>query len=189
MAGNGANIGIGPGWLYAAPIATADPANNETSLPVDWISLGYTEDGNQFSYAVTSEDIEVAESVDPVATQETKALSKVTFSMAEMTRRNLGLALGRGLVANDDSILEPAALGSRLYFKLIWQSLDHVTPAVSDTANIRWLFRKCFVSGSLDISHKKAPAKALLPVEISCYRPDSATAPWAVFPNAAFKVA
>lgn len=188
MAGNGENVSVGPGWIFVAPIATALPTSNEVALPVDWVAVGYTEDGSESSYNVTSADIEVAEEIDPIATQETKADTKFVFSMAEMTRRNLGLALGLGVVANDDTVISPASLGGRVYFRMVWQSLDLVSPAVADTANVRWVFPKVFSTGGFKLPNKKAPAKKLLPVEFSCYRTSSAIPPFLVYPNAAFKI-
>lgn len=178
MAGNSAQITLGPGWLKMAPIGTAEPTANETALPVAWLDLGYTEEGNTFTYEVTSEDVFVAEELSPVSTQEVKADGTVKFSLAQANRKNLALALGRGTAeATDATSLQPVALGGRQFFMLIWDKED-----VPTTSNVRWIYRKCFVTGGLEIAHKKAPNKTLINIEARTFTP-TGLQPFIVWPS------
>lgn len=169
-----AAISLGPGTLYVTDIATADPTSASATLPSAWRQVGYTEEGSTFEYQLTTESVFVAEALDPVRTDSTKREGKLSFSMAEMTRQNLALALNEGAaVANSTALLEPGALGAELRVKII---LDTQSGA-------RWLFRKCFNGGQISIAHKKAPDKALIPVEFTLELPTGAAA-FGVFPAA-----
>lgn len=169
-----AAIAIGPGTLYVAAIATADPTSATASLPSTWRAVGYTEEGNTFTYEITQEEIEVAEEFDPVRIDTTKRAGTVAFSMAEMTRANLALALNLGAAAtNDTTAVEPPAPGAELRVKIVLDTLG----------GSRWLFRQCIQGGSLEIARKKSPDKALMPVEFKLEKP-TGLQPFKVFPAA-----
>lgn len=53
---------------------------------------------------------------------------------------------------------EPPAIGTETRVMLGWESFDKQE---------RWVFRKCFQTGNVETARKKAPDKALLPVEFS----------------------
>jgi hypothetical protein len=178
MAGNANEIAIGPGWLYVAPIGTAEPVANETALPVTWLQVGYTEEGSTFAYNVTSEDVFVAEETSPVSTQEVKAEGSVKFALAQANRKNFGLALGLGTALTTDATsLEPASLGGRLFFMMIWDK-----EAVPTTANVRHIYRKCFSSGGIELVRKKAPNKTTIGMEAKLYTPTGAK-PFIIWPS------
>lgn len=167
-------IAIGAGTLYVAAIATADPTNATAALPSTWRQVGYTEEGNSFKYGIETEDIEVAEELDPVRIDTTKRAGSVSFSMAEMTRANLVLALNGGAAAtNDTSGVEPPAIGAELRVKL----------ALDTIGGSRWIFRRCVQGGEIEISRRKSPDKALIPVEFKLEKP-TGQQPFIVFPAA-----
>ena len=64
--GTPGNVKLGAGRLYYAPLGTTEPTNCSTALPSAWIAVGYTENGTSIDTAITSEDIEVAEELDPI---------------------------------------------------------------------------------------------------------------------------
>lgn len=182
--GNSANIALGAGRLYVAPLATAEPTSGSAALPSAWRAVGYTEDGTKISVELTNEEIEVAEEYEPVLYVMNKRTTMVSVQMAEMTRRNLALAMGTGAnEANDGTGFEPPNPGDEVGFMAVWDSEDDAT----NGSNVRWLFRQCKISGTIETQRNKAPNKALLPVEINVEKPSNA-APFKVFPNSSGRV-
>lgn len=182
--GNADAVQLGPGRLYVAPLGTSEPTSASAALPSAWSPIGYTEDGNAFASDLTSEPVEVAEELDPIAYENTRRLNRLTFQMAEATARNLVLALGGGAAqANDGSSVEPPDAGSEVAVMLIWDSDE--TPGAT---NVRWLYRQAKPSGTIEIGRRKAPGKTLIPVTFNLEKPSSAK-PFKVFPNAAGDIA
>ena len=176
--GTSSNIELGAGRIYYAPLGTTEPTNCSTAIPSAWQSVGYTEAGSTITFAYTTEDIEVAEELYPVLTSQTKAEGTLKFEMAEPTRKRLAVAFGAGAAYVDNAAsFEPPALGTQVSVMMVWDAMD--TP---DATNVRWVFRKCFPSGSIELKNQKAPAKKLIPVEMKLLKPDSAQ-PFIVFPN------
>ena len=114
-----------------------------------------------FSYNVTREDMEVAEEVFPVKSYTTKIDTMVSFSMAEPTAANLSMAMNNGVTSTNPTSVEPPNPGAEVYIMLLLEA----------TSGARWLFRKCIQSGNLEVAHKKAPDKTLIPVEFKLYLP------------------
>jgi len=105
-------VAVDPGLLYVAAIGTTEPTASTdlaaATLPSAWREVGYTEDGSVFKYDVKSEDIEVAEELDPILSMITARTGTLEFKMAQATRRNLALALNTAAAAaNDATTLEP----------------------------------------------------------------------------------
>lgn len=174
-------VAVDPGLLYVAPIGTTEPTASTdlaaASLPSAWREVGYTEDGSVFKYDVKSEDIEVAEELDPILSMITGRTGTLEFKMAQSTRRNLYLALNMGASgASDATTLEPPDPSAMVRVMLLHVSND--AGAVRGT-----LFRQCFNTGGLELSFSKAPDKVLLPVMFKLEKPTSKT-PFKVFPNA-----
>lgn len=178
--GNADHVELGPGRLYVAPLGTTEPTSASAALPSAWVAIGYTEDGSAFASDITSEPVEVAEELDPISYVNTRRLNRVSFSMAEATARNLVLALGGGAAtANDGTSVEPPDAGAEVAVMLVWDSEE--TPGAS---NVRWIYRQAKPSGTIEIAHRKAPAKSLIPVTFNLEKPASAK-PFRVYPNAA----
>ena len=181
--GNSANIQLGAGRLYVAPIGTTEPTTASAALPSAWRAVGYTEDGTTVSVELTNEPIEVAEEYDPVLYVLSSRSASVAVQMAEVNRRNLALAMGVGAnEANDETTFEPPAPGDEVAVMLCWDSED-----AAGTSNVRWLFRQAKVNGSVEITRNKAPNKAMLPVTWNLEKP-SASQPFKVFPNTSGEV-
>jgi len=161
-----AAVQVGPGILYVAPIGTTEPTTLSGTLPsANWIGLGYTDQGSEFSFARTSENIEVAEELSPVRIIVTGEVDTVTFALAEMTARNLAVAFNGGTISSPTSgyvTFEPPSLGAEERLMLVWQS------AANDE---RWLFRRVLQTGTLAIPRRKGNAKAIIPCVFTCEIP------------------
>jgi len=183
--GTPANVDLGAGRLYYAPLGTAEPTSCSAALPSAWIAVGYTEDGTSVDTDITSEAIEVAEELDPIAYEQTKRTTKLTFQMAEATAKRLALAYGAGATVTDTAgiTFEAPDAGSVVGVMFVWDSDD-----VPSATNKRWLFRKCTPSGTTSIARKKAPNKALIPVTFDCAKPDGSTKSFKVFANSSGQI-
>lgn len=184
--GNPLNVDLGPGRLYVAALGVAEPASASAALPsADWKVIGYTEEGSSVSTELTSEAIEVAEETDPIAYEQTRRVTTVTFSMAEMTKRRLWLTLGGGAAGNDDTIpFEFPDLSEVVAVQILWDSEE---TGLLNT-NKRWLFRRCTPSGTVETARRKAPQKSLLPVTFDCAKPSTTTKAVKVYPNASGQI-
>lgn len=181
--GNSANIQLGAGRLYVAPIGTTEPTTASAVLPSAWRAVGYTEEGTTISVELTNEPINVAEEYDPVLYVMSGRSASVSVSMAEVNRKNLALAMGVGAnEANDETSFEPPAPGAEVAVMLAWDSED-----AAGVDNVRWVFRQCKVNGSVEVQRNKAPNKAMLPVTWNLEKPAS-NEPFIVFPNTSGEV-
>lgn len=171
MAGDPTNVRVGPGTLYIAPVGSTEPTDLATAWDAAWVELGYTEDGSQFSFENTFEDVPVAEEYDPVAILQTARNISVSFAAAELTADNLSTALNGGTVtAGVDTVtFEPPAAGEFTYVSVGWESDDGLE---------RWIFRKGIQTGNVEIARRKAPQKATIPMGFRFVKPEGA-APFA----------
>lgn len=177
--GNPDQVDMGPGWFYVAPLGTAEPTNCSTALPSAWRCVGYTEEGWTWTNDLTSEDIEVAEELEPIDTRETRRIGAFSAQLAEVTRGNLALALNKGAAeATSAASLEPPSLGTSVQYMGVW---DKFGPTV-DATNIRRVFRKIKNVSNVEIRDQKAPNKSLIAVEFRVLKPTSAES-WITFPD------
>lgn len=177
--GNSANIQLGAGRLWVAPIGTTEPTTASTALPSAWRAIGYTEEGTTVSVELSNEAIEVAEEVDPVLYVLASRANSLSASLVEVNRLNLALAMGVGAnEANDATTFEPPEPGSEVAVMIVWESEEN-----AGADNVRWLFRQCKVNGTVEVARQKAPNKSMLPVTWQMEKPAGLT-PWKVFPNA-----
>lgn len=182
--GTPGNVDLGPGRLYYAPLGTAEPTNCSTALPSAWTALGYTDQGTEFTFEITSEAVEVAEEVDPTSFEQTARRTRFNVAMAEMTKKRLALALGNGAEDTDDSTaFEPPDPDDITGVMFVWDKLDS-----PDATNRRWLFRNCTPSGTINTARRKAPQKALITVTFDCAKTVGGDAPFKVFPSSTGQV-
>lgn len=163
-------IALGPGILYIAPLGTAEPTDLTTAwTTVDpaWAQLGYTDDGSTFKYKLDTEDVEVAEELDPIKKAVNSRSASVAFALAEMTATNLKRAMNGGTITSGTGIVtfEPPDLGTEVRTMLGWQSED---------ATERWVYRQCFSDGEVSTDRKKGSNKATIGVEFSLEKPSAA---------------
>ena len=99
------NILVDPGFLWVAPVGTADPTNTVAgsvftdAIPVAWLPLGATTEGSTFSYSTSVEPIRVAELFDPVRYATTERGGSISFNLASYTLSNYRRALNGGIAA------------------------------------------------------------------------------------------
>lgn len=173
--GDATKVSIGPGRLWVGPLAATDPTNATTPLVEttgNWVPVGYTEEGSTFSYAVQSEDIEVAEELEAIAARRTSVVATLSFAMAEATARNLKLALNGGLDTGSITSVGPVAFSSETRVKVCLDTDD----------GARWLFRRCYSVGTIEIQNRKAPAKRTIAVEYRLEKPSVGDI-FTVYPN------
>lgn len=166
--GNPLAVRVGPGKLKIAPLGTAEPADLATAWNVAWVDLGYTDEGSNFVFDMTFEDVEVAEESDPVAILQTARRININFALAELTADNLKRAFNGGTVTPSGAgataivTFDPPAAGIYTPVMIGWEADDNFE---------RWVFRRCVQAGPVDIPRKKAPDKAVIPVSFRAMKP------------------
>lgn len=171
--GTAANVILGPGRLYMAPLGTTEPTSASATLPsANWIALGYTEDGTDLTIERTNDKIMVAEELYPVRVVNSETMVQLKTRLAEPTLANLNAALGGGSAGvNSASSLEiPVGLTGIM---LVHDSEESPTSAT----NRRIVFREVYPAGSVAINFKKSPDKTLIDVTWDCVLPSGQTSP------------
>ena len=165
-----------PGFLFWAPLGTAEPTHAVTgsvfsdAWPVAWIRLGATEEGHNFNWQTTTEQITVAELLDPIKYVSTGRTGSLAFALADFTMSNVKRALNGGNItttgtgATTMSTYVPPATGQEVRSMIGWESQD---------ATERLIAYQCFNTGQVSIARRKGAAKATLPVEFSLEVPTS----------------
>lgn len=178
------NILTDPGYLFWAPLLSAEPANTVVgskftdSWPVAWISLGATEDGSAFTYETTVEPITVAEFFDPIRYSTTERAGNFAFNLADYTMNNLKRAFNGGTLATVSgggatllSSLVPPTPGNEVRAMIGWESLDNT---------MRIICYQTINSGSITSAYRKAPAFAVIPCTFNFEIP-AAGNPWKMY--------
>jgi hypothetical protein len=165
MAGTATNVRVGPGWLYIAPLGTAAPTDLTAAWDAAWVPLGYTHEGSTVGFDQTFEDVTVEEEYDPVDTLQTARSITVNVAAAEMTARNLQLAFNGGTIdtATGTVTFEPPPAGQVTRVMVGWEA---------DDGKERWVFYRCTQTGSVEVSRRKAPNKATIPLAFRATVPD-----------------
>ncbi len=167
-----------PGFLFWAPLLSAEPAHVAASStydldvwPVAWIPQGATEDGSEFNYESKVEPINVAEFFDPIRWATTERSGSIAFNLASYTLKNLSRAMNgaatatvSGTGATLSSSLTPVAPGSEVRCMIGWESLDHT---------MRFIAYQCLNGGAIKSAFKKAPSYAVVPFELQFEVPAS----------------
>jgi hypothetical protein len=164
--GTPSEVVVGPGLLYVAPIGTAEPTTGSGALPSAWTPIGYTDDGTTFSYGTTFEDIDVAEELDPIRKVATKRQVSLKCAMAQVSAQTLSIAANGGTIGSPTTgfvTFDPPELGQEAAVMVAWDSDDHQE---------RILIRKAIQVGAVDEARKKAPNKAMIPIELAGQVPD-----------------
>jgi hypothetical protein len=158
-----------PGYLYAAPLLSANPTNTVAgsvftdSWPAAWISLGATKEGSTFAYSTSVEAMSVAEFFDPIKYATTERAGSMAFTLANATLHNMKRAFNGGMgaitatsgtLATTLGTFEPVAPGSEVRIMLGWESLDNTT---------RIVMRQTIQGGEVSLEFQKAPAFAGIP--------------------------
>ncbi len=161
-------VRVGPGWLYIAPLGSTEPPDLATAWDAAWTPLGYTDEGSNFVFESTFEDVQVAEELDPVEIVQTARTATVNFALAEVTAANMQRAFNGGDVTTATGVVTfepPASSEIPTPVMLGWESVDGLE---------RWVFRRCTQVGTVDIARRRAPDKATLPMSFRCTKPAGA---------------
>lgn len=171
MPGNPANVRVGPGRLLIAPIGSTEPTDLASPWDHDWVDLGYTEEGPEFALDQTFENVMVAEELDPVAVFQTARSMRVNVAAAELTARNLQIALNGGEINVGGTVttFEPPAVGDYTHVMVGWEASDGLE---------RWVFRKALSVDTVTIPRRRAPDKATVTMGFQIVKPDANNAPW-----------
>lgn len=183
-----ANIKIGPGTLYAAPLGTGEPVSVTGAWPTGWLPLGFTDQGSSFAFGPTVAPVEVEELFWPVRQAVTAYSGKMTFVLAETTRQNLALALNAGIGSttvaasqgtNGDGSLwqEPPAQGSEVRVMLGWDSIPEAGTAAVDPYN-RIIVRQTIQTGMVTTIHRKGNNKSMYACEFALEFPQTGLQPF-----------
>jgi hypothetical protein len=172
--GTAANLALGPGYLYIAPIGTTEPTDLATawaSVSAAWAALGYTEDGSQFNYQLNTDQVTVAETLDPIQNTPTGRTMSVEFILAEITATNLKRAFNGGTITSGTGCVyfEPPDLGTEVRAMIGFESEDHTE---------RWLYRQCFNNGQIQMPRRKGNANATIPVTFLLEAPATGLRPF-----------
>jgi hypothetical protein len=169
--------GLGPGQLRIAALGSAEPVDLATAWPAAWVPLGYTQEGSEFSYELSTEPVDVAEELDPISTQTVGRNITVAFASAEPTVENLKTALNGGTIVVDTATtpqfvtFEPPDLGTEVRVMIGFETED---------AKARYVWRQCFQTGTVSVQRRKGAAKATLPMSFSVEKPAAGGRPFKV---------
>jgi hypothetical protein len=172
-----------PGYLWIAPLGTAEPTAAATAgefsdtIGVAWIPFGATTEGSTFTYSSTVEPISVAEFFDPISYYTTERSGSIAFNLAHWSLSNYRRALNGGVAAltptgsagSEITTLEPPDPGNEVRSMILWQSTD-------DT--VRILLRQCIQGGEVSSAFQKAPSIAAIPCTFNMEVPATGAKPW-----------
>lgn len=169
-------IATGPGFLYYANLASALPANTVVgsvftdAWPGAWSLLGATDDGSEFSYSVKTDDVEVAEYLDPIQVVPTGRTISMKFSLVNVSAANFKKLTNGGTITTSGSgttllseFVAPA-LGSEVRCMIGWESQDCTERIVG---------YQCLQTGEISPARKKGSDKAMLAAEFRFEKPAS----------------
>lgn len=160
-----------PGYLFWAPGATAIPTMTAAASkfsdvwPGAWINMGGTEEGSTFTFATTVEPVSVAEILNPISYPVTGQASKIAFSLADFTLKNLQRAWNgvapttvSGTGATLVSKLSPPTPAQIVRAAIGWESLD---------GTLRMIGQQAINGAEIESAFQRAPNKALIPCEFN----------------------
>lgn len=165
--GTAAALGLGPGYLYIAPLGTTEPTDLATawaSVSAAWVAIGYTEDGSELSYNPATSPVDVAEELDHIQVVTTGRESDVKFAMSQITATNLKYAFNGGVLTPGTGIttFEPPDLGTEVRVMLGFEAEDHTE---------RWVYRQCFQTGTITLGRHKGANNASIAVQFAMEKP------------------
>jgi len=172
--GTPANLALGPGYLYLAPLGTTEPVDVATaiaSVSANWLLLGYTDQGSTFNYQLNTDQVMVAEELDIIQNVPTGRTMSVDFALAEITATNLKRAFNGGTITSGSGVVffEPPVLGTEVRVMLLFESEDHTE---------RWVYRQVYNNGQIAMPRQKGAAKAVIPVTFQLEKPATGLNPF-----------
>ena len=171
-------IATDPGFLFWAPISTAEPTHAVTgsvfsdAWPAAWIRLGATEEGSTFNWQTSFDPVTVAELLDPIKYVTTGRTGSLAFALVDFHINNVKRVLNGGTITTTGattttmSTFTPAAQGAETRCMIGWESQDHTE---------RLIGYQCFNTGSVEIARRKGTDYARIPVEFALEVPVGGT--------------
>lgn len=166
---NAAAVRFGkPGILRIAALGTTEPADENDAWPSGWVPLGYTDEGSNFNYEISTDNVEVAEELDILARVTTGRDASIEVALAEITYKNLTIAFNGGIVTGDgDSwTFEPPDLGNETRVMLGWDANP-----VTASNDLRIIFRQCLQGGSIGLENRKGATKQTITTNFQLEKP------------------
>lgn len=133
----------GPGYLFAAPLLSAEPANTVVgSVFTDawvapWVNLGATEEGSELETALETDLAYVAEYLDSVRTVTTTRTTTMSFNLYNTTAQNYKRVMNGGTIATVSgagttllSSFLPVQAGLEVRTMIGWESTDNTQRAI-----------------------------------------------------------
>jgi hypothetical protein len=169
-------IATGPGYLYWAPLGSSLPTNTVAgsvftdTWPVAWQLFGATDAGSEWSYSVKTDDVEVAEYLDPVQVTPTGRTIGISFALAQINLTNLKRLTNGGTItvtgsgATTLNTFNPPALGAEVRAMIGWEAQG---------SDERLVGYQCLQTGEIKPARKKGSDKALLAAEFRFEKPSS----------------
>jgi hypothetical protein len=180
------NLATDPGYLWAAPLGTAEPASTVAasvfsvawSTVAAWVPLGATEEGNVFSFQTTTEPITVAEFVDPLQYKTSGRTGSISFALSSVTASNIKRAFNGGTLSTESGSTTtlstkyvPPTTGAETRLMIGWESQDSTE---------RLFIYQSFNTGQVTIPRRKGADNASIACEFSIEQPSSG-APFAYY--------
>jgi hypothetical protein len=168
MAKNTLEVLIGTGTLYVAEEGTAFPADPFTSPGGGWRDIGYSEEGWSFNLDRDTEDVEVAEEIDPIDVLQTSREIHLVGEAAQASLENLALALGGGTITPDAGPpatrrFTPAGTGDLDRIAVLFRGK---APRIGTADNVRDVqMSHAIAVGAVEYASKKAPDKSLIAID------------------------
>lgn len=170
------NLLTDPGVLFWAPLGSTLPSNTVVgsvftdTWPVAWIPLGMTDTGSTWSYAITTQTIDAAETFYPLSVRTTGVAASMTTTLKSFTATNLGRAMNGATLTTTGSgttlltQVDPPAIGSEVRCMVGFESFDSTVRAVGF---------QCLNAVDVAIAMAKAPANASIPFQFQFEKPSS----------------
>lgn len=178
------NLLSDPGFALWAPLGTAEPTNTVVgskytdAWPAGWLPVGATEDGSTFKSSTKVEKVMAAEFFDPLKIVTVERGGSFAFAMLDFVLAKLKWAMNGGALsvvsgtgATQLNKFEPPDPGTEVRSMVGWESGD---------GTVRIIGRQVFQTNEISIDFKKAPSKAIIPVQFDFEVPASAK-PWVVY--------
>lgn len=166
MARNTLEVLIGTGTLYVAEEGTAFPADPLEAPSGSWRDVGYSEEGWTFNVERDTEDVEVAEEIDPIDVLATAREIHLVGQAAQTSLENLRVALGGGTISAVDPgppatrTYTPTGTGDLERFALLFRGK---APTINGTENVADIqMPHAIPVGAVELARKKAPDKSLI---------------------------
>jgi hypothetical protein len=177
MARNTAEVLLGTGFLYTAPVGEAAPTNPTTAIAGNWEDVGYSEDGWNLVFDLTFEYFTPAELADPIATMKTAQEGHLRGVAAQGSLENLQLALGGGTIVTaagppeTKTYTAPESTGFDFFSLLFRGNAPELTPGVYGVRDV--YVPRAISASSVDMAHTKGANPSMIALDFRFIKEDA----------------